>query len=140
MLMTTFNYATTANYSWIFVEGLYLHTLLFLAVFSESSSVVGYIVFGWGNYSHCCWSDCYIYTSLPLFPLSLPSSHFLLLPSFSLSRSLSSTLHLFLSSSFSPSRPSRLSSLPPLLSPPLLHFFISPLLTFLYFLSISSLP
>ena len=49
LLMTCFNYATTANYSWIFVEGLYLHTLLFVSIFSESSSVHGYIIFGWSK-------------------------------------------------------------------------------------------
>jgi len=27
-IMTLFNYSTTANYAWIFIEGLYLHMLL----------------------------------------------------------------------------------------------------------------
>lgn len=47
--MTLFNYATTANYAWIFIEGLYLHTLLFVAVFSENSGVRWYIAFGWSK-------------------------------------------------------------------------------------------
>jgi 7 transmembrane receptor (Secretin family) len=47
--MTLFNYALTANYAWIFVEGLYLHTLLFVAVFSETSSVRLYIALGWSK-------------------------------------------------------------------------------------------
>lgn len=48
--MTLFNYALTANYAWIFVEGLYLHTLLFVAVFSETSNVRTYIALGWSKY------------------------------------------------------------------------------------------
>ena len=46
-IMTLFNYSTTANYAWIFIEGLYLHMLLFVAVFSENSGVRWYIAFGW---------------------------------------------------------------------------------------------
>jgi len=47
MVMIVFNYSTTANYTWIFIEGLYLHMLLFVAVFSENSGVRWYIAFGW---------------------------------------------------------------------------------------------
>ena len=52
MVMILFNYATTANYSWIFIEGLYLHMLLFVAVFSENTGVRWYIVSGWSKSIH----------------------------------------------------------------------------------------
>ncbi|XP_036148408.1 secretin receptor isoform X2 [Monomorium pharaonis] len=42
-------YFILANYSWILMEGVYLHNLVFLALFTDSSSsITGYIVFGWG--------------------------------------------------------------------------------------------
>jgi len=47
--MTLFNYSMTANYAWIFIEGLYLHMLLSVAVFSENSGVRWYIAFGWSK-------------------------------------------------------------------------------------------
>jgi hypothetical protein len=49
LLLTLFNYATVANYTWIFVEGLFLNMLIFVSVFSEKRSIVGYIVAGWGE-------------------------------------------------------------------------------------------
>ena len=48
-LITFFMYALVCNYMWIFVEGLYLHMLIFVSVFSERSSVKSYICFGWGK-------------------------------------------------------------------------------------------
>ncbi|XP_011881226.1 PREDICTED: glucagon receptor-like isoform X2 [Vollenhovia emeryi] len=42
-------YFILANYSWILMEGIYLHNLVFLALFTDSnSSIAGYVVFGWG--------------------------------------------------------------------------------------------
>ncbi|XP_051161570.1 secretin receptor-like isoform X3 [Leptopilina boulardi] len=42
-------YFILANYSWILIEGLYLHNLVFLALFTDSnSSITGYIALGWG--------------------------------------------------------------------------------------------
>ncbi|XP_071572726.1 secretin receptor isoform X1 [Temnothorax nylanderi] len=42
-------YFILANYSWILMEGIYLHNLVFLALFTDSnSSITGYVVFGWG--------------------------------------------------------------------------------------------
>jgi parathyroid hormone receptor 1 len=38
-----------ANYSWILMEGLYLHNLIFLALFSDTSSITLYVVLGWGK-------------------------------------------------------------------------------------------
>lgn len=42
-------YFILANYSWILMEGIYLHNLVFLALFTDAnSSIAGYVVFGWG--------------------------------------------------------------------------------------------
>ncbi|XP_039292516.1 parathyroid hormone/parathyroid hormone-related peptide receptor [Nilaparvata lugens] len=41
-------YFLLANYCWILMEGLYLHNLIFLALFTDSSSIALYIVLGWG--------------------------------------------------------------------------------------------
>eukprot|EP00106_Octopus_bimaculoides_P001228 XP_014768670.1 PREDICTED: secretin receptor-like [Octopus bimaculoides] len=43
-----FHYLLGSNYMWIFVEALYLHTLISIAVFSKTSGTVWYIIFGWG--------------------------------------------------------------------------------------------
>lgn len=48
LLFTIFNYILGANYMWIFAEGLYLHMLITVAMFSEKSGVKKLIVFGWG--------------------------------------------------------------------------------------------
>ncbi|XP_030633169.1 glucagon receptor [Chanos chanos] len=42
-------YCVGANYYWLLVEGLYLHNLLVLMVFSEHSYFCGYLVIGWGT-------------------------------------------------------------------------------------------
>ncbi|XP_059141250.1 secretin receptor-like [Physella acuta] len=48
LLTTLWHYSLSANYMWIFVEGLYLHTLIFFAVFSQSRKFFKiYIVIGW---------------------------------------------------------------------------------------------
>ncbi|KAM3920826.1 glucagon receptor isoform 2-T2 [Leptodactylus fuscus] len=41
-------YAIIANYYWLLVEGIYLHNLLALAVFSERSYFALYVCIGWG--------------------------------------------------------------------------------------------
>lgn len=41
-------YAIMANYSWILIEGLYLHNLIFLALMAPTLSITRYIVLGWG--------------------------------------------------------------------------------------------
>ncbi|XP_071639443.1 parathyroid hormone/parathyroid hormone-related peptide receptor isoform X2 [Temnothorax longispinosus] len=44
-------YFILANYSWILMEGIYLHNLVFLALFTDSnSSITGYVVFGWDQH------------------------------------------------------------------------------------------
>ncbi|XP_012265668.1 parathyroid hormone/parathyroid hormone-related peptide receptor-like isoform X2 [Athalia rosae] len=46
---SVWQYFILANYSWILMEGLYLHNLVFLALFTDSnSSIAGYVILGWG--------------------------------------------------------------------------------------------
>ncbi|XP_050418385.1 secretin receptor isoform X2 [Patella vulgata] len=47
LLFTTFHYVLLANYFWLFIEGLYLHTLIIVAVFSEKSRIRWYLLMGW---------------------------------------------------------------------------------------------
>lgn len=55
MVSSLWQYFTTANYSWILMEGLYLHNLILLALFSDSSnSIRYYILLGWGKYLYFC--------------------------------------------------------------------------------------
>uniref|UniRef100_A0A8D0AGC2 Glucagon receptor n=1 Tax=Sander lucioperca TaxID=283035 RepID=A0A8D0AGC2_SANLU len=42
-------YCVGANYYWLLVEGLYLHNLLGMMVFSENRYFFGYLLTGWGN-------------------------------------------------------------------------------------------
>lgn len=48
MAVTFFLYFLATNYYWILVEGLYLHSLIFMAFFSEKKYLWGFTVFGWG--------------------------------------------------------------------------------------------
>uniref|UniRef100_A0A4W6GAQ9 Parathyroid hormone 2 receptor a n=1 Tax=Lates calcarifer TaxID=8187 RepID=A0A4W6GAQ9_LATCA len=43
-----FIYFLTTNYYWILVEGLYLHTLIFMAFRSDSKYLWGFTLIGWG--------------------------------------------------------------------------------------------
>ncbi|XP_067837633.1 glucagon receptor-like [Heptranchias perlo] len=42
-------YCVAANYYWLLVEGLYLHNLLLVAVFSQRSYYLAYMTIGWGT-------------------------------------------------------------------------------------------
>ncbi|XP_051786276.1 parathyroid hormone 2 receptor a [Erpetoichthys calabaricus] len=43
-----FIYFLTTNYYWILVEGLYLHSLIFMAFFSDTKYLWGFTLIGWG--------------------------------------------------------------------------------------------
>ncbi|XP_054263580.1 parathyroid hormone/parathyroid hormone-related peptide receptor-like isoform X1 [Macrosteles quadrilineatus] len=48
MLVCLWQYFIMVNYSWILMEGLYLHNLIFVSVFSDTSSIALYVALGWG--------------------------------------------------------------------------------------------
>lgn len=47
LFFSVFNYIIVANYVWIFIEGLYLHNLIFITTFKKSKRFYVYILFGW---------------------------------------------------------------------------------------------
>ncbi|XP_018333835.1 secretin receptor-like [Agrilus planipennis] len=50
LLTSLWEFFITANYSWILMEGVYLHNLIFRALFSDTdSNLRNYIIFGWGT-------------------------------------------------------------------------------------------
>lgn len=49
LLFTLFQWALASNYMWVFVEGLYLHTLIFFAVFYQKAIFKLYIIIGWAT-------------------------------------------------------------------------------------------
>lgn len=52
LLIAIWQYFITANYSWILMEGLYLHNLIFRALFTDSSAITLYVLLGWGELPH----------------------------------------------------------------------------------------
>lgn len=48
--LVIFNYFIMANFYWLLVEGLYLHTLL-MVIFSENKHFIIYLLIGWGESS-----------------------------------------------------------------------------------------
>lgn len=48
-IITSFwHYFLMANYCWILMEGLYLHNLVFLSMFTDTSGILKYVIVGWG--------------------------------------------------------------------------------------------
>ncbi|XP_058879287.1 vasoactive intestinal polypeptide receptor 2-like [Acipenser ruthenus] len=51
-ILVIFQYCIMANFFWLLVEGLYLHTLL-LVIFSENRHFIVYLLIGWGVPTNC---------------------------------------------------------------------------------------
>lgn len=50
LFLAMFHYTLMANYCWILMEGLYLHSLVFHSLGNDPSSISKYTVMGWGWY------------------------------------------------------------------------------------------
>ncbi|XP_046396246.1 parathyroid hormone/parathyroid hormone-related peptide receptor-like [Ischnura elegans] len=48
LVISLWEFFLMANYSWVLMEGLYLHNLIFLALFSDTSAITLYVIIGWG--------------------------------------------------------------------------------------------
>ncbi|KAM4727704.1 parathyroid hormone/parathyroid hormone-related peptide receptor isoform 2-T2 [Anableps anableps] len=48
VVVTLFIYFLATNYYWILVEGLYLHSLIFMTFFSDKKYLWGFTLIGWG--------------------------------------------------------------------------------------------
>lgn len=44
-------YLLSCNYFWMLCEGIYLHTLIVVAVFAEKQHLVWYYLLGWGEFA-----------------------------------------------------------------------------------------
>lgn len=49
LMITLWHYCLMVNYFWILMEGLYLHNLIFLDVFTEKSGILWYCLSAWGG-------------------------------------------------------------------------------------------
>lgn len=47
-------YMLGCNYFWMLCEGIYLHTLIVVAVFAEEQRLHWYYLLGWGMYATIC--------------------------------------------------------------------------------------
>ncbi|KAG8534885.1 hypothetical protein GDO81_030029, partial [Engystomops pustulosus] len=51
-VMVFFHYCVMSNYFWLFIEGLYLFTLLVETFFPERRYFYWYTIIGWGRYRY----------------------------------------------------------------------------------------
>lgn len=49
-----------ANFYWLLVEGLYLHTLL-MVIFSENRHFIIYLLIGWGKSETLTFKSCFLF-------------------------------------------------------------------------------
>lgn len=54
--MVFFHYCVVSNYFWLFIEGLYLFTLLVETFFPERRYFYWYIIIGWGRSLIVAWT------------------------------------------------------------------------------------
>lgn len=50
--VTLFLYFLATNHYWILVEGLYLHSLIFMAFLSDKNYLWALTIIGWGKWHH----------------------------------------------------------------------------------------
>ena len=49
-MVTIFLYTVAASLMWIFMEGLYLHMLVYRTLFTERNGIRLYVLLGWGKF------------------------------------------------------------------------------------------
>ena len=50
LIVTLFTYTVAASLMWIFMEGLYLHMLVYKTLFTERHGIRLYVILGWGKF------------------------------------------------------------------------------------------
>lgn len=55
-IMVFFHYCVVSNYFWLFIEGLYLFTLLVETFFPERRYFYWYTIIGWGRSLAVAWT------------------------------------------------------------------------------------
>ncbi|CAO2603937.1 Pituitary adenylate cyclase-activating polypeptide type I receptor [Lemmus lemmus] len=63
-VMVFFHYCVVSNYFWLFIEGLYLFTLLVETFFPERRYFYWYTIIGWGRFLVMLCRVCYDFSSL----------------------------------------------------------------------------
>lgn len=75
-------YLMSCNYFWMLCEGIYLHTLIVVAVFAEKQHLMWYYLLGWGesgwmgmlsSASHTDGLNVFLFVGFPLVPAVIHS-------------------------------------------------------------------